>query len=159
MCRVHDDLIRSVSVANSWARRNQVFEQTVFGVAAETDKGNKLVEVVGDISLGHNGRGNFIGEVVELVEKDIVEDSEADSATNISNGQCNGGDGADEVGRANNLSNQGAWDDDSADADTGQRNDGIHGRGNVVGTGGGHGANKCSHEDTPENHEPADAAL
>lgn len=158
-CRVHDGLIRRVSVANRWARRDQVTQLFIFGVTAKTDKGDKLEEVAGNVGLCHSGCSDFIGEIVELVEKNIVEDSEADSATNISNGQCYSGNSADEVGRADNLSNQGARDDDSTDANTGQCNDGIHGRGNVVGASGRHGADECGHEDTPEHHEPADAAL
>ena len=155
--RIHDGLVGRILVVDGRTGRDQVVELRVLGIAAETDSGDELIEVVGDVGLGHNRRSNFVGEMVELVEKHIVEDSEADRATNVANGQCDRGNSSNQIGRANNLRNQGAWDNDRTDTDVGQRDDRVHSWVNVVGAGDGHGAHERRHEDTPADHEPADA--
>lgn len=156
---VHDRLVGCVPVAYGRTRCDQLLECLVLRVGTETNSSDELEKVPSDIGFGHDGSGDCVGEAVVLVEEDVVENGEANRATNVTDRESNGRDGADQVRWTDYLSNQGTRNDDGAHAYGSQRNDGVDGGSEVVCAGDRHGTDKCGHEDAPEDHKPAYPAL
>ena len=92
-------------------------------------------------------------------EEDVVKNGEANGSTNVPDGESDGSDSTDQVGRTDDLGDQRAGDNDSTNTNTRQRNDGVDGRVDVVCTGNGHGPDKAGHPDAPEDHEKSSPTL
>lgn len=92
------------------------------------------------------------------VVEDVVVRRIPDRATDVAHAQSDGGDGGDELSRANDLGNDAAGDDDAANAERCESHDDIHGA-DVVRVADGDGAAESGHHGGSHDHDGFDAAF
>jgi hypothetical protein len=101
---------------------------------------------------------NYCQVLGDMAEEKIRVHSEADSATDVPNAECDGSDRRDELIRAGNLRDDGRWDDHTTYTNARECDDGVHSR-EIVWCRDSYSTGASSHERGEEYHECADAAF
>ena len=94
----------------------------------------------------------------DVAVEDVVVDAEANSAANETNGQTDSCDGTQKLVRANDLSDNGNGDNDTADTNACQAHRSV-GHVDVIRVGNGNSASTSSHHCREEQHDSSNIAL
>jgi hypothetical protein len=160
----HNDqwvLIASQNVCARGKDHLNLFESCIADQLSDVGKGGKtrLCRGVDNELGGKRLLRNDLGEVLgNTMEEEVCVHGKTDRTTNVTNTERNGGDGGDELVGTSNLRDDGAWNDDTTNANRCETDDGVHST-EVVWRRNSHGTGSTRHQSREEDHECTNAAL